>query len=71
MAKPIGTRLLEMLNGQIMTDITFLVQGTEIKGHRTVVSSYGGPLRALLETDAKQVEIPEDISVTTFKSILQ
>jgi len=53
-----------------MTDVTFLVQGNAIKGHRIVVMSYGGMLQELLEANAGQIEI-EDITPQTFKTVLE
>jgi len=61
-----------MLNEDVMTDVTFIVQETEIKGHRVVASSQGGVLRELLENCTNgRVEIGRDIAPHTFKTVLQ
>jgi hypothetical protein len=51
--------------------VTFLVQGQEIKAHRVVAASQGGVLRERLKTEAKRIEICEDVTVNTFNAVLQ
>ena len=63
-------RLFEMLKDEVMTDVTFMVQGSAMKGHRNVISSSGTMLRELLESKADRVEI-EDVAPHTFQAILE
>ena len=71
-SRPIGKRLYDMLNSDALTDVTFIVQGTEIKGHRVVASSHDGILRQLVENSAtNRIEIDEDMAPHTFNTILR
>ena len=57
MTKLAGLRLFEMQKKGDWTDMTFNVQGTEIKAHRIVFISCGGVLRQLIESKENDVEI--------------
>ena len=70
MVKHAGIRLFEMLKDDFMTDVTFIVQGTEIKGHRAVASCQGGLLRELLVSENKRIVI-DDISPQTLTAVLE
>ena len=50
MTKLAGLRLFEMQKKGDWTDMSFNVQGTEIKAHRIVFISCGGVLRQLIES---------------------
>ena len=70
MGKNIGSRMFQMLLDDDMTDVTFLVQGSEIRGHRNIISSCGGLLRELIESDEDKPEI-KNISQDTFRTVLE
>ena len=67
----IGTRLFRMFNDEDMTDVTFVVQGTEIKAHKVIVSSRGGKLKELVNNDDQRVELAEELKPQTFRTVLQ
>ena len=70
MATPTGYRLFKMYKEGRMTDIIFIVKGTEIKAHRNVASSHDGFLRDLLDNEDKRFVI-DDTDPQTFKSVLE
>ena len=70
MAVDTGKLLLQMQRDGSMTDITFLVQGTEVKAHKIVVCCRGGKLKKMVENNQKIVRI-EQISLATFNTVLE
>jgi hypothetical protein len=60
-----------MQRDDILTDITFVVQGTSVKAHRNVMGSHGGHLRQLVQSGTDRVEISEEIQCHTFKMIMR
>ena len=70
MTKLAGLRLFEMQKKGDWTDMTFNVQGTEIKAHRIVFISCGGVLRKLIESKENDLEI-NDITPAAFQQVLQ
>ena len=70
MVRHVGMRLFELLKDDVLTDVTFIVQGSAIKGHRNVFTAYSGMLRELLENKGDQVEI-EDVAPQTFQAVLE
>ena len=70
MAVDTGILLLRMQKDGSMTDVTFLVQGTEVKAHKNVVCCRGGKLKEMVENNPKTVQI-EEISLATFSTVLE
>ena len=70
MAVDTGKLLLQMQRDGSMTDITFLVQGTEVKAHKIVICCRGGKLKKMLENNPKTVKI-EQINLGTFNNVLE
>ena len=65
-----GERLYELQKQSIKTDVTFTCEGTEVKCHKLVIDSFGGPLAKLI--DGKEGEITiNDINLHTFRTIIQ
>ena len=71
MAGSTGYRLFDMQKEDILTDVTFLVKGTEVKGHRNVAASRGGKLQELAYSKEERIEISDEIALNTFKSVLE
>ena len=65
-----GIRLLQMQKDNDSTDVTFKVQGTDIKAHRIVFISCGGMLRQLIESKENDHEI-SDVTPETFQLIIE
>ena len=65
-----GSLLYQMQQSGTLTDIMFVVQGTEIRAHRNVVTCRGGKLAKMFEDNQQSVEI-DDITVDTFLTVLE
>ena len=68
MTKHAGTRMYQMQKNGELTDVSFMLQGCEIKGHRIVFISYGGLLQQLVEKNELDIK---DVSPETFHSVLE
>lgn len=67
-----GSRLYDLLKDDIESDITFIVQGKEVKAHRVVALSQGGLLKDLLLPKRENViRLSDEISPDNFETILQ
>ena len=66
-------RLFDLQTSNTFTDVTFNVQGCDIRAHRLVVLSVGGVLSTLLQENPGEakVEIKEEVALETFKSVLE
>ena len=69
MAEELGNLLFRMQQEASLTDITFVVQDTEVKCHRNVLSCRGRHLKEMIEKSPERVEIC-DMTAETFNAVL-
>ena len=69
----LGKSLFDLQNSDTFTDVTFGVQGTDIRAHRLVVLAGCRGLSTLLQENpgAARVEIKEEVAPETFKTLLE
>ena len=70
MSMDTGNLLFQMQKNNSMTDITFVVQGKEVKAHKNVVCCRGGKLKEMVENNPKTAHIKE-INLATFNAVLE
>ena len=69
MVQGLSGRLFRMQKEDQWTDVTFVVNGHKINGHRVIMSSHGGPMQKLLLNNPGNIKI-DDMGHDTFDTLL-
>ena len=72
MAGRLQNRLVDLLEKNILTDVTFIVQGQEFKCHKVLIASHPGVLRDhVMKNAGQQIDLGETINPGTFNNVLR